>query len=105
MERAITIIRHHLLEYVNCFSLKATAPDIELDAEAMEVHLQKKFWIRGRTSVSMSHLEGYGPSKELRKMGRLLPALKYLQSQGKIDLTPQGRTFYVKYLPSPKRQA
>ncbi|WP_426701658.1 DUF3987 domain-containing protein [Rhodanobacter sp. Col0626] len=100
LERAITIIRHHLLEYVSRFSLAATVPDLVLDAEDLSKHLQKSYWSRRWTSVPMTQLERHGPSKDLRRVDRLLPALQYLQTQGKLELEHRGRKVYVKYRPS-----
>lgn len=99
MERAISVIEYHLEAYISCFSLKNTVPDVQLQAEDLEKHLQRRYWIHGCTGVHMTHIEKHGPSKELRNVAVLVPALKWLEARGKIRLLPRGRTYYIQYVP------
>lgn len=82
IERAITIIRYHLEEYRDRFSLISALPEAERDAETLDNYL-RLLWRRGHRSVLKSHVQR-NAHEDLRDLNRLDTAVDLLAAQGKI---------------------
>lgn len=98
MEQAIEIVRYHLEEYRDCFSLLSMVPEVVCDAEALENYL-KKLYSPAHRWVPKSHIQRNGP-KDLRDLNRLNAALDQLSAIGRVGLRPgPKRSCLVEYFP------
>ncbi|RDS82249.1 DUF3987 domain-containing protein [Dyella monticola] len=97
MENAINIIRYHLEEYCNQFSLVRAVPKVPRHAEQMETHFLRKYVKKNWTSVELDHLHHSNTSDELKVDANLLPALIYLEQQGKVQLHRRGNAVHINF--------
>lgn len=98
IERAIEIVRYHLEEYRDCFSLASMVPEVVCDAETLENYL-KRLYSPVHRLVPKSHIQKNGP-KDLRDLKRLDAALNQLSATGRVGLRPGSkRSCLVEYFP------
>lgn len=98
IERAITIIRYHLEEYRDRFSLVSALPEADRDAETLDGYL-KQLWRRGHRSVLKSHVQR-NAHEDLRDLKRLDAALELLATRGTVRLIHgQKKSCRIEYIP------
>ena len=98
IERAISIIRYHLEEYRDRFSLVSALPEVERDAETLDRYLGL-IWRRGHRSVLKTHIQR-NAHDDLRDLKRLDAALYLLAARGKIRLIHgQKKSCRIEHIP------
>jgi len=86
IERAITIIRYHLAEYQDRFSLISSVPGVVLDAEWLDKYLRRVCSTEGWRSVLRSHVKRNAKGDLRDDPKRIDAAMELLAHQGKIRL-------------------
>ncbi|WP_447737463.1 DUF3987 domain-containing protein [Rhodanobacter soli] len=99
MQRAITIVRHHIDAYCDQFSLSKAIPRVVEDGMKLETFFRRLYLdTRGNTMISLDSLHHSNTTNDLKLDKYLLPALIHLQQQGKIQIVPtNGGKQYVNF--------
>ena len=95
LERAISIVRHHIDAYRDQFSLSKMIPRVVDDAMKLETYFHRLYVKSNRcTRVSIESLRHSNTTSDLKLDKYLLPALIHLHQQRKISFpTVDGKPF------------
>jgi hypothetical protein len=100
IQAAIEVIRFHLAEFQDRYSLLHRVPDVVMQAYDLDAYL-KRLWHDGMRSVSKSFIER-NAKEDLRDVTNLDAALKLLQSMYRVQIMPgPGRGRRIVHFPQP----
>lgn len=99
MQRAISIIRYHIDAYCELFSLAKSVPIVVKHAGQLENYFRRLNLQRGWWSVEVDFLHHSNTSAELKVDKNLQPALRYMESIRKIEMSGPPRQRRVNFRP------
>lgn len=98
MQRAISIIRYHIEAYRDQFSLSKAIPRVVEDSMRLETYFRSLYMDTRCTTIPLSSLHHSNTTSDLKLDKYLLPALIYMEQQGKIQIPPtNGGKQYVHF--------
>jgi hypothetical protein len=102
IQGAIEVIRFHLAEFQDRYSLLQAVPDLVLQAYDLDKYLQR-IWKQGHRSVPKSFIER-NAKDDFRDVANLDAALELLQMMSRVQLMPgRGRGLRIVHVPHPGR--
>lgn len=98
MQRAISIIRYHIEAYRDQFSLSKVMPRVVEDSMRLETYFRTLYMDTRCTTIPVTILHHSNTTSDLKLDKYLLPALIYMEQQGKIRRIPaNGGKRYVDF--------
>jgi len=100
IQGAIEVIRFHLAEFQDRYSLFNAVPDVVLQAYALDKYLHR-MWREGRTGLPKSFIER-NAKDDLREVTNLDAALELLKIMSRVQVLPgRGRGRRIVHVPHP----